>query len=274
MSELLKLYIDEIEKIPNLTKKEFQTLWRKYKKGNKQAKQKMLISNLKLVIPIAKKYSYSGIDILDLIEEGNFGLIKAIEKYNPRKNVRLSTYASYWIEQYIKRAIERQAKVIKIPSHMWENIKKWVKIWNEFYNKLGRYPSVGEMASELHLSIKQLSNLIRTLELSRGILQLEQPVDQFEEMLLKDILPDNSVLSPEKLLFKTHLYNDIKKLLDKLPKRERKVLEMRYGLKGGKKYTLEETGREIKISRERVRQLEKRALYKLKWLAYKMGVLR
>jgi RNA polymerase primary sigma factor len=259
-------YVHGIQNFPVLTEKDVIALCRKAKKGDKLAKQHLIESNLKIVLPIARKYYRSGVDVFDLIEEGNLGLIRAIEKYDPRKKVRLSTYATYWIEQYIKRSIEEQSKTIRIPPHIWESLRKWLKKWEELHGELGRNPTLTEMTHKLHLSVKQIKNIIEAIELYQGIGSLETPIDEEGELYIKDIVSDKMSRTPESLISTLRLHDELGSALNKIRKRERGIIELRFGLNRQKRHTLKEIGQKLRLSRERVRQLEKRALEKLHWI--------
>ncbi|OIO76334.1 MAG: hypothetical protein AUJ85_00755 [Elusimicrobia bacterium CG1_02_37_114] len=263
-------YLSRVDKIPKLSKQEFKKLFLKAKKGNSKATKKIIESNLHLVLPLAKKYCRPGIDLLDLVEEGNLGLMRAIKKYKPGKKVLLSTYATYWIEQSIRRAIEEQSKTIRIPSHIWESLKKWIKNWEHLHGELGRSPTLAEMAQELNFSVKQLKNITDTIEISHGIGSLETPIDEDGELFVKDVLKDSSTDTPENLIASLRTYDEMDKALGQLPPRERRILELRFGLKDNKILTLEQLGKKFHLSRERIRQLEKRAQKRLQWIAYKM----
>lgn len=266
-------YIRGIQNFPILTEKDIVTLCRKAKKGDKQAKQHLIESNLKIVLPIARKYYRPGIDVFDLIEEGNLGLIRAIEKYEPKKKVRLPTYATYWIEQYIKRAIEEQSKTIRIPPHIWESLRKWLKKWEELHGEFGRNPTLTEMTHKLHLSVKQIKNIIEAIELYQGIGSLEAPIDEEGELYIKDVVSDKSSRSPETLISTLRLHDELDSALNKIGKREQNIIKLRFGISQQKRHTLKEIGQKLKLSRERVRQLEKRALEKLHWITRRMKLI-
>jgi len=248
-------------------------LWEKARKGNRNAEKELIENNLRLVFPIAKKYQRYGIELSDLIEEGNIGLIHAIKKFNPRRNTKFSTYAVYWIKQFIRRAVEENSKDIRIPTYIWENLRKWIKNWESLHSKFGRYPTISEMTQKLNLSTKQVRNLIETVEMFQSIKSLEAPIDEDGELFVKDVITDKSLKTPDSIITSFKLHDDMLKALNKLNNRERAILNMRYGLMDRQRFTLEEIGKKLKISKERVRQLEKRALYQLKWLAQKMHLV-
>mgnify|MGYP001041903141 CR=1 FL=1 len=263
--DLVKLYFREIEKFPLLDYKELLSLWRRAKRGNSIAKRKIIEGNLRLVIPIVKKYYRPGIDFLDLIEEGNLGLMHAIEKFNPRKGFRFSTYATYWIEQAVKRAIEVQTKTIRIPIHTWESLRKYLREWENLHEKFGRYPTVEEMKQKLHLTTRKIRNIINLLSFSSELASLSAPLREDEETSLEDIISETKKEeAPDYLISLIKLHADIDTAIHQLQDKEAKIIRYRYGLLDGKNRTLEAVGKILGLSRERVRQLEKRALEKLK----------
>lgn len=272
--DLIKLYFREIEKFPSLREEELVKLWQETKKGSKNAKRKLIEGNLRLVIPLAKKYYHPGIDFLDLIEEGNLGLIKAIERFEPKRGYRFSTYATYWIEQAIKRSVEIQTKTIRIPVHTWETLKKYLREWEKLHVKLGRYPTTEEMKKQLNLTTRKIKNIINLLAFSSGMSSLDQPLSEDEETSLEEVVSvENPADAPDYLISLLKLHADINLAMRILQEKERKILSARYGMDDGKTHTLEEVGKKLKISRERVRQLEKRALEKLKHYTQRKGWL-
>ncbi|MDR1196475.1 MAG: RNA polymerase sigma factor RpoD/SigA [Endomicrobium sp.] len=238
-------------------------LWKKSSKS-KDAFDKLIEQNYRLVIPIAKRFIKKGIDFMDLIEEGNMGLIKAVEKFDLSKKVAFSTYAVYWIEQYMRKAIENQTKTIRIPSHIWDSLNLWMKTWSNLREKLNREPSVEEVAAKLKLSKKQTSNLMKAASVFNGTSSLEAPIGDDSDIFVKDIIIDEEVKSPESVTEIIRTNADIGAALDYLPPREREIIRMRFGLGGIKPMSLEESGKVLQISRERVRQLEVKALKRLK----------
>jgi RNA polymerase sigma factor (sigma-70 family) len=176
-TDAIKQYIKKIGQInTNISREEMHELWKRVKKGDRRAKEKILEINLKLVIPIAKKYVYPGADLMDLIEEGNLGLLHAIDKFDPKKGYRFSTYASYWIEQYIRRAVEEQSKTIRIPPHAWTALRKWLRQWDILHAKLGRDPTLTEMAREMHWNANQIRTVLNAYEIIKGSTSLENPI--------------------------------------------------------------------------------------------------
>ena len=266
----LSQYFAEIERLPEPTKEYLEALWKKAKKGNGAAKKKLAEFNLKLVLPVARKYIRRNIALLDLIEEGNIGLMKAIEKFNPKKNVKFSTYAMYWIDQHVRRAVEEHSKTIRIPPHTWDSLRKWVKNWEQLHSNLGRSPTLSEMTQKLRISPKQGMDLMSTIEISHGLSSLDTPIDEDGELFVKDVISDKTSQTPEVLIGTLRFKDELIQALNKMNPRDSKILKLRYGLAGSKKLTLDEVGKKMKISRERVRQIQKRALYQLKWIAHKM----
>jgi RNA polymerase sigma factor (sigma-70 family) len=247
-------------------------LWKKSKE-DKEAFDKLVEQNYKLVIPIAKKFVKKGIDFMDLVEEGNMGLIKAVEKFDPSKKVAFSTYAVYWIEQYMRKAIENQTKTIRIPSHIWDSLNLWMKTWSNLREHLNRDPSVEEVAGKLKLSKKQTSNLMKAASVFNGTSSLEAPIGDNSDIFVKDIIIDEDVKSPESVTKIIRTNADIGQALNYLPPREREIIRMRFGLGGIKPMSLEESGKVLSISRERVRQLEVKALKRLKGIFVRYNLI-
>jgi RNA polymerase primary sigma factor len=260
--EAIKTYLKEIRHISLLTPKEEIDLSRKIKKGDEQARKKMIRANLRLVINIAKRYIYLGIPFLDLIEEGNLGLMKAVDKFNPRKGYRFSTYAAWWIKQGITRSISEQGKMIRVPVYMNELITKWRKTKERLSQKIKRTPSDEEIAKILKLPKDKMDQI--NFWLSSTTSSLEAPVGEDSESQILDLVQDQAAVSPdariEHLLDKERVNN----LLGIMSERERKILDMRFGLADGKAHTLAEVAKKIGVSRERVRQIEEEALKKLR----------
>jgi RNA polymerase sigma factor (sigma-70 family) len=238
-------------------------LWKKSKK-NKEAFYKIVEQNYKLVISTAKRFARKGIDFMDLVEEGNMGLIKAVEKFDTSKNIAFSTYAHYWIEQYIRRAIENQTKTIKIPSHIWDLLNLWMKTYGSLREKLNREPLPDEIAHKLRFTKLQTKNILRAVQVFNGTTSLDTPIGDDSDVFVKDFVADDKIKSPESVTEIIRTNADIGKALDYLPEREKEVIRMRFGIGGFKPVSLEEIGRLLKISRERVRQIEIMALKRLK----------
>ena len=270
--DAVSLYFRAIKDFPELSREAFNTLWHRANKGDKAAKKELVERNLRLVIPIAKKYYRPGLDFLDIIEEGNLGLMHAIDKFDPKKGFRFSTYGAYWIEQSIRRAIDEQSKTIRIPPHAWEALRRWLREWDSLHGQLVRDPTLTEMASRLHLSARQVKGILDAAEAARGIGSLEAPLDDDENLTVKDVISDDELYAPDRLISLFKLHDELDVALSQLPLRERQILELRFGL-SGENQTLEEVGKKLRVSRERIRQLEKRGLERLRRLAQRMGIV-
>lgn len=262
MSDPLRLYLKDIKDIPLLTPKEEVELARKVRKGDPKAREKMIRSNLRLVINIAKRYAHLGLPMSDLIEEGNLGLMRAVSKFNPGKGFRFSTYAAWWIKQYVLRAIANQAKTIRIPVYMVDIISKYRKVTERLNQRLGRKPSAGEAARSMRIPVKKVR------EIERILLQpasLDAPVGQGEEGDVEfiDLIERSQAGSGRDELAEFLTREQVEDLLGRLTDRERNVLSFRYGLRDGATYTLGETAKQLGITRERVRQIQNSAEKKL-----------
>jgi RNA polymerase sigma factor (sigma-70 family) len=265
------LYFNDIKNLPKASPDEMVVLWEKAKKGNKTASRRLAELNLRLVIPITRKYYRSGVDFLDLVEEGNLGLIHAVEKFDPQRGFRFSTYAAYWIEQAVRRARDEQSKTIRIPLHSLEILRKWLREWESLRLLLGRTPTLQEMGKKMHLSVRQVKGVLDTHEASKSIASLDSPLDEDENLFLRDTVADTTEKSPEQLFSFLRTHDELGAILHQLVDRERGILEMRFGLNGGDSLNLEEIGRKLKLSRERVRQLEERGLACLRRIAHRIG---
>lgn len=261
VSDPVRMYLKEIGRIPLLTRDQEIELAQKVEKGDLKAKDKLTASNLRLVVSIAKKYVGRGMSFLDLIQEGNKGLIRAVEKYNWKKGFKFSTYATWWIRQAITRAIADQARTIRIPVHMVETINKLIRVSRKLMQELGREPSPEEIAEKMELSPDKVREI---LKISQKTTSLETPIGDDEDSYLGDFIEDTKQASPYDTTSQKLLKENIDEVLSALSDREAKVLEMRFGLRGQKPMTLEEVGREFGVTRERIRQIEAKALRKLK----------
>lgn len=257
----IQLYLRDIGAIPLLTPEEETKLAKLVKKGNAEARRKMIRANLRLVVSIAKRYAHFGVPFLDLVEEGNIGLMKAVEKFDLAKGCKLSTYASWWIKQSITRALANQGKTIRIPMYMVEKISSMNKITNELTQTLGRKPTDAELAKVLGISGKKISEM---RQMTQGTSSLFSTIGEDGAGELIDVVPDIDAIMPQKTVSDNFLRNDISELMEQLPPRESRVLAMRYGIKDGKVKTLEEIGKDMDISRERVRQIESLAVKRLR----------
>ena len=259
----IRSYLKDIKSIPLLNAKEEIELAKRIKKGDSKARRQMTLSNLRLVINIAKRYAHLGVPLLDLIEEGNLGLMKAVTKYNPRKGFRFSTYGAWWIRQYITRAIANQGKTVRIPVYMTELISKFKRITEEVSQKLGRKPTAPELAKRMRLPVERIERL-QELVTSAQATSLETPVGEEGETEMIDLLEDESAPSPQEDMARFLQHERIDAHLKKMNERERRVLVLRYGLDDGISRTLGETAKFFGITRERVRQIEVAALRKLR----------
>lgn len=260
----VRLYLREIGKIPLLTPEEELELAHKVVKGDKKAKDKMAEANMRLVVSIAKRYSGRGLDFLDLIQEGNTGLLRAVEKFDPDKGFKFSTYATWWIRQAITRAIADQARVIRIPVHMVETINKLLRTQRRMTQDLNREPTIEELAKELEMEPAKVEYVIK---IKQDIHSLDAGVGrdgEEEDSVLGDFIEDEDMASPVDSAADQLLKEQVQQVLGSLSEREQKILRMRFGLDDGKSHTLEEVGQEFSVTRERIRQIEAKALAKLR----------
>lgn len=257
----VRQYLREIGKVNLLVAEEEVELAKRHEKGEKAAKDKLTESNLRLVVSIAKKYIGRGLSLLDLIQEGNQGLIRAVEKYDWRKGYKFSTYATWWIRQAITRAIADQARTIRIPVHMVETINKLYRISRRLMQELGREPTAEEIAEEAEVEPDRVREIFK---IAQEVASLEAPVGEDKESFLGDFIPDESQLSPVDAASKQLLKDHLDEVLATLSDREARVLKLRFGLEGNKQMTLEEVGKVFGVTRERIRQIEAKALRKLK----------
>lgn len=257
----VRAYLHEIGRIPLLNAEEEIILAKRIEQGDLEAKDLLATANLRLVVSIAKKYAKRGLDLLDLIQEGNIGLMRAVEKFEYRRGFKFSTYATWWIRQAITRAIADHARTIRVPVHMIETINKYSKVQGQLAAKLGRRPSPEEIAEEMEIDVSKIHDIVR---ISQRPASLEAPIGEEQESKLGDIIPDEYSISPSEIATWAFLKSQISEILDGLTDRERKVLELRFGLEDGIARTLEEVGHEFKVTRERIRQIEAKALKRLK----------
>ncbi len=258
----VRLYLREIGKIPLLTAPEELALAQKVVAGDKRAKDKMAEANMRLVVSIAKRYVGRGLDLLDLIQEGNTGLLRAVEKFDPDKGFKFSTYATWWIRQAITRAIADQARTIRIPVHMVETINKLLRTQRRLTQELNREPSNEEIAEAMELDVEKVEHIMK---IKQDISSLDASVrDDVEDSVLQDFIEDEDTVTPEESATGQLLKEQVKDLLGSLSEREQKILRLRFGLEDGKNHTLEEVGQEFSVTRERIRQIEAKALAKLK----------
>ncbi|MFC1485186.1 RNA polymerase sigma factor RpoD/SigA [bacterium] len=263
--EVFQTYLNQINKIPSIPEAEFPYLYKEIKKGNDKAKRRLVEGNFKLVIAIASKYQNMGLSMMDLIEEGNLGLMKAIDKYEEQKGAKFSTYASWWIRQSIRRGIDNYGKTIRIPTYAVENMRKWILYWDEISKKEGPKPTLEKMAEDLKLTIKEVKNIIYTLEVSRGITSLDVPITEDDNVYIGDLLINEAIEdSPEDILEKEIDIESVNDVLKILTEKEKKIIIERFGLDGDKTRTLADIGEELGVSRERVRQIAESAINKMR----------
>ena len=249
-------------------------LWKQYKKGDLSARDELFKLHLRLVIPTARRFLRPGCELMDLVEEGNLGLLQAIEKFNYKLGYRFSTYAIHWIEQFIRRSVEEQATNIKIPPHAWENLRTWSKALEKLKLRLNREPTLNEIAHELDIKAKQVVSILNTLNAAYGVDSLSNLVQSDEDSLtLEETLSDESKGNPDNLLVAQSSQEEVKKILADLPERDRKILLLRYGLTTENPDTLSDIAKKLKISRERVRQIEERAVRKVRKKAMELGLI-
>ena len=257
----VKIYLKEIGRVPLLSPEEEIELAQRMSQGDPYAKKRLSEANLRLVVSIAKRYVGRGMQFLDLIQEGNLGLIKAVEKFDYTKGYKFSTYATWWIRQAITRAIADQARTIRVPVHMVETITKVKKVSSTLLHKNGREATPEEIAEELHLPLDRVREIIR---ISQDPVSLETPIGEEEDSHLGDFIPDEEAPAPAEAASLTLLKEQLDEVLNTLTEREGKVLRLRFGLEDGRQRTLEEVGKEFNVTRERIRQIEAKALRKLR----------
>ena len=258
----VRLYLREIGKIPLLNAEEELALAQRVVAGDKLAKDQMAEANMRLVVSIAKRYVGRGLDLLDLIQEGNTGLLRAVEKFDPDKGFKFSTYATWWIRQAITRAIADQARTIRIPVHMVETINKLLRTQRRLTQELNREPSNDEIAKEMEIDVDKVEHIMK---IKQDISSLDASIrDDEEDSVLADFIEDEDTVSPEESATGQLLKEQVKDMLGALTEREQKILKLRFGLEDGKSHTLEEVGQEFSVTRERIRQIEAKALAKLR----------
>ncbi len=257
----VRMYLKEIGKVPLLTPEEEIALAIRMSEGDEEAKHRMTEANLRLVVSIAKRYVGRGMLFLDLIQEGNLGLIKAVEKFDYTKGYKFSTYATWWIRQAITRAIADQARTIRIPVHMVETINKTIRVSRQLLQELGHDPSAEEIAAEMDMPVEKVRDI---LKIAQEPVSLETPIGEEEDSHLGDFIPDEDASEPSEAASFSLLREQLEEVLDTLAPREKKVLELRFGIVDGRTRTLEEVGKEFNVTRERIRQIEAKALRKLR----------
>ena len=257
----VRLYLREIGKIPLLTAEEELALAQRVVKGDKLAKDQMAEANMRLVVSIAKRYVGRGLDLLDLIQEGNTGLLRAVEKFDPDRGFKFSTYATWWIRQAITRAIADQARTIRIPVHMVETINKVTRVQRQMLQELGREPTVEELGEKLGMLPERVREIQR---ISQEPVSLEAPVGDEDDSLLGDFVEDPGAIAPADAAARALLTEAVEEALEQLSERERRVVRLRFGLDDGQLHTLEEVGKEFGVTRERIRQIESKTLAKLR----------
>ena len=257
----VRMYLKEIGKVPLLTPEEEHDLAKRMAEGDEEAKRRMAEANLRLVVSIAKRYVGRGMLFLDLIQEGNLGLIKAVEKFDYTKGYKFSTYATWWIRQAITRAIADQARTIRIPVHMVETINKVIRVSRQLLQELGHDPSAEEIAAEMNMPVDKVRDI---LKIAQEPVSLETPIGEEEDSHLGDFIPDEDASEPSEAASFSLLKEQLMEVLDTLTPREKKVLELRFGIVDGRTRTLEEVGKEFNVTRERIRQIEAKALRKLR----------
>ena len=261
--DTIKIYLKEISAVPLLTSEEEVKLAKKVWKKDPVARQKMIEANLRLVVSIAKRYMNRGLPFLDLIEEGNIGLIKAVERFQYQKGFKFSTYASWWIRQAIERSLINQTRTIRLPIHVDEKINRFVKVLREQVQAKGREPSMDEMASVMDTSVEKIKEVMQVV---RSTQSLDMPIGEKQENSLKDVIEDTSILSPSDIVEGIKRHEMIASWLEKLTENEKNVVILRFGLEDGEPKTLEKIGEEFGVTRGRIRQIESSAIKKLQYI--------
>lgn len=264
MAEALKLYLDDIKNIPLLTAEAELKTAKRVKHGDAQARRVMIRSNLRLVINIAKQYAHYGVPLLDLIEEGNLGLMKAVSKFDPGRGFRFSTYAAWWIKQHVTRALADQGKTVRIPVYMIETLSRFRKTQERLTHRLRRKPKISEVAKSMQLPSHKIKEL---MQMDQGTMSLDQPVGEEGEVSILDLMEDTRSYASQEQVDGLLREERVQKLLSRLTSREREILELRFGVKNGESHTLNDAAKRFNITRERVRQIEASALKKLRFLS-------
>lgn len=260
------------ELVKQIDRNEESALWKKAKKGDKAARERLVQMHLRLVVPTAKRFSRHGIELMDLIEEGNLGLLQAIDKFDPLKGYRFSTYAIHWIEQYIRRAVEEQSGTIKIPAHAWDNLRAWSKTWEKLKAKLGREPSLKEMATKMDISARQVRSILDTLNAAYSVDSLSSALNEEDDITLEDTITDAGKGNPDDLVTNASSNSELLAILDEIPARDKEILIMRFGINSEDSLTLSDVSKKLGISRERVRQIEERAVRTVRKKAEELGL--
>ena len=261
LDDPVKAYLKEIGRVPLLSAEEERALARAAKAGDMEARQKLSEANLRLVVSVAKRYAGRGLPFLDLIQEGNLGLMKAAEKFEPDKGFKFSTYATWWIRQAITRAIADQARTIRIPVHMVETINKVIRVSRQLLQELGHDPSPEEIAAEMDMPVDKVREI---LKIAQEPVSLETPIGEEEDSHLGDFIEDENAPAPAEVASNAMMREQLQEVLHTLTPREEKVIRLRFGLEDGQAHTLEEVGKEFNVTRERIRQIEVKALRKIK----------
>jgi RNA polymerase primary sigma factor len=257
----IKLYLREIGKVSLLTRDQEEDLGKRIANGDEKAKSELIEANLRLVVSIAKKYTNSGLPFMDLVQEGNIGLIKAVEKYDYNRGCKFSTYAIWWIRQAITRALADKARIIRIPVHTLDAIKSMLKAHQRLIQTIKKEPSLKDIANEMGVTVQKVRELLGVIKIP---ISVETPIDEFGNSSISDYIEDKRGASPVDCVIKQNLSEEIQNILETLSEREKKIIEMRFGIGTNKEKTLEEIGRYFHLTRERIRQIEENALQRLK----------